>query len=169
MMHRHADRAGPPTPDALRSGQDLIVRRGGCSGAAPEQRHADRTTPLESRSPPRRRHHRPRQARQTRYAACPASCPEPSAADTIPIARPPSRGFAQSGFNEVAPSSAYKLPCRATSQKPPDSQISLVLIHMWTPPLARLFVGMCDRLLSYVRPVCAAQISLPLALMEIRR
>jgi hypothetical protein len=39
---------------------------------------------------------------------------------TIPIARPPPRGFAQSGFNEVAPMRASP-PCRATSQKPPDS------------------------------------------------
>jgi hypothetical protein len=37
-----------------------------------------------------------------------------------------------------------------------DSRIELDLIHMWTPPLARRFVGMCDRLLSYVRPTCAA-------------
>ena len=43
------------------------------------------------------------------------------------------------------------------------------VIHMWTPP----WQGHCcrdgfDRLLSYVRPVCAAFL-LPLALMETHR
>jgi len=32
------------------------------------------------------------------------------------------------------------------------------MIHMWTPPLASGFAEMCDRWLSYVRPVCAAEI-----------
>jgi len=41
--------------------------------------------------------------------------------------------------------------------------------HMWTPPWQGPCVGMgFDRLLSYVRPVCAV-FWLPLALMEIRR
>src|SRR5690606_11397957 len=41
--------------------------------------------------------------------------------------------------------------------------------HMWTPPMARAFYqDGFDRLLSYVRPICAA-FWLPLALMEIRR
>jgi hypothetical protein len=52
MMHRHADRAGPPTPDALRSGQDLIVRRGGCNPAR-RQNSDMRTGPLPS-NPDRR-------------------------------------------------------------------------------------------------------------------
>jgi hypothetical protein len=31
MMHRNADSAEPPTSDALRSGQDRIIRRSGCN------------------------------------------------------------------------------------------------------------------------------------------
>ncbi len=50
-----------------------------------------------------------------------------------------------------------------------DSQRGRVLIHMWTPPWQGLLVGSSfDRLLSYVRPVCAV-IVLPLALMEINK
>src|SRR5260221_9426553 len=47
---------------------------------------------------------------------------------TIPIGGPPSRGFAQSGFNEVAPMRASP-PWRATSQKPPDSPLRRNLIQ----------------------------------------
>jgi hypothetical protein len=51
---------------------------------------------------------------------------------TIPIASPPcppSRAFVQSGFNEVALSAKPRRHRRATSQNPPDSQISGVLIQ----------------------------------------
>jgi hypothetical protein len=44
----------------------------------------------------------------------------PAATAKIHIASPPFRGFAQSGFNEVACRGPRPRSCRAASQKPPD-------------------------------------------------
>jgi transposase len=49
-------------------------------------------------------------------------------AGAFTIAHKPTRGFAQSGFNEVATSPAISVP-PATSQKPPDSRIAEMVIQ----------------------------------------
>ena len=74
------------------------------SGPAPQRRAIRAKSPLTA--PHLTARNRPRRspsAGRDRHAALARSRRlGPTAADTIPIARPPSRGFAQSGFNEVA-------------------------------------------------------------------
>jgi len=60
----------------------------------------------------------------------PTSCKDcQRAANTVPIA-PKFRAFVQSGFNEVALTTTIRsTPRHATSQNPPDSQISVSMIQ----------------------------------------
>src|SRR5260370_724269 len=69
--------------------------------------------------------------------------------DTFAIAPQPTRGFAQSGFNEVRSLPGQTLAPR-TSQKPLDSRIGLVVIqpagweggqHEWRSPIRLIFVS----------------------------
>ena len=96
MKHRQADSTGLPTPTAMHAGEDHVVSQ----HAVDQRRHQNSgKSRCRSRSAGYDARRRPRSINQERRAPSPTWRHGPGPAATIPIARLPPRGFAQSGFN----------------------------------------------------------------------